>query len=500
MLLKKLISYAKLTALSEFDDKLTFNRSVSSSDRVSKGDVFFAIEGLNHNGNDYICEAKARGACAVVTQAAPACITDLGLPVLLAKDVRVSLSYALDLQNGSPGSGMEFIAVTGTNGKTTISHMLYSIMCLCGRSCGLIGTCGAYVNGEILDPDYEKGFSGMTTPEPEELYSLLSKMKAKGARYVILEASSHASVLGRLAPIRFCMSVFSNLSPEHLDFHGDMENYFAAKREIIRRSDVAVINCDDDYGKRLALENVCKRVISVSENDTACTYYSSNIRLHGFEGTSFSICGELKPIECFLPLIGDYNISNAMLAASAARCLNVPRTCISAALAKFKGVSGRLTRVRGEKLKTNVFIDYAHTPDALKKLLSTARTVKSENGRIILLFGCGGDRDRSKRPEMGNIATLLSDTVVVTSDNPRSEDPEKIICDIVKGIPKERKNYKVIPDRREAIRYVISIAQREDVVLLAGKGHEKYEIVKDGKLPFDEEYEVLLASELCKYE
>jgi UDP-N-acetylmuramoyl-L-alanyl-D-glutamate--2,6-diaminopimelate ligase len=499
LLLKKLVSYAKLVPISDFDCEATFIGIASSSKLVKNGDVFFAIEGLNDDGNKYVAEAVKNGACAVVTQQKYGhCLKNIGVPVFGSADVRASLSYAFDMINGYPSCGMKYIAVTGTNGKTTISHMLYRIMCMCGRSCGLIGTCGAYFNGERICMDAVGGWSGMTTPNPNELYKLLSVMKQKGAQYVILEASSHASVLGRLAPLRFCTSVFSNLSPEHLDFHGNMENYFAAKCEIIKRSDVAVVNCDDPYGKRILSEADCKRIISSSTFDSECSFYASDVKMHGCDGISFVLRGETKPIECYLPIIGDFNVSNAMLAASAARCLDVPRTCISAALSKFSGVEGRLQRIYGEDVRARVFIDYAHTPDALKRLLITARAVNSEGGRIILLFGCGGDRDRSKRPRMGEIAVELADMALITSDNSRSEDALSIISDILDGIPKEKSNYAVIPDRREAIRYAVSIAKPTDIVLLAGKGHEKYEINKNGKLPFDEEYEVLRASELCK--
>lgn len=499
MLLKKLITCAKLTPLSEFNEDIAVNCAVSSSERVNVGDVFFAIEGKNYDGNDFVKEAVNNGARAVVTRSGRGGeLLKLGVPVLEASDVRSSLAYALDMQYGSPSGCMKYIAVTGTNGKTTISHMLCRILCRCGNSCGLIGTCGSYVNGEPLNEcDLDNAF-GMTTPDPSELYKMLSVMRNKGVKYVILEASSHASVQGRLAPIRFCMSIFSNLTPEHLDFHGNMENYFCAKREIIRRSAVAIINADDPYGRRLLNERACQRGVSVSLNDSECSYYASNIKTHGSDGISFLLCGEEKNIDCFLPVVGDFNVYNAMLAASAARILDVPRSCISAALSKFKGVGGRMQRVYGENIHSRVFIDYAHTPDALERLLLTASKIKPSQGKTVLLFGCGGDRDRSKRPKMGAIATDYADAVIITSDNPRSEDPMRIISDIVSGIPKGRKNYVVIPDRREAIRYAIRISGKDDIVLLAGKGHEKYEINKEGKKPFDEEYEVRNAAESCE--
>ena len=494
MLLKKLITYAKLIPLSNYDEELSVNCAVSSSDRVKEGDVFFAIEGGRHDGNDYIKEAINNGACAVVTRSGRGSgLSGFGVPVLEALDVRSALAYALDLQYGSPSGGMNFIAVTGTNGKTTVSHMLYRILYLCGNSCGLIGTCGSFVNGEYLRLDAVERSVGMTTPEPAELYQLLSVMKAKGARYVILEASSHASASGRLAPIRFCMSIFSNLTPEHLDFHGDMENYFNAKRDIIKRSAAAVINADDPYGQRLLNEAVCRKMISVSLDDPKCSYYASNIKAHGCDGISFLLCGEEKNLDCFLPVVGDFNVCNAMLAASAARYLGIPRACISAALAGFTGVLGRMQRVYGENVRPKVFIDYAHTPDALEKLLDASKKIKPTDGKIVLLFGCGGDRDKSKRPRMGAIATAYADVVIITSDNPRTEDPLRIIDGIVSGIPTEMKNYVVIPDRREAIRYAMQVSGKDDIVLLAGKGHEKYEINKEGRRPFDEEYEVRMA-------
>ena len=495
MLLKKLITYAKLTPLSDIKGETLVNHAVSSSDAVREGDVFFAIDGEKYDGNDYVREAIKNGACAVVTQRGRGSeLLELGAYVLEASDVRSSLAYALDMQYGSPSASMKYIAVTGTNGKTTISHMLCRILCRCGNSCGLIGTCGSFIDGEPLTGCDVCSTVGMTTPEPEELYCILSEMRRRGAKYVILEASSHASVQGRLAPIRFCVSIFSNLTPEHLDFHKDMENYFCAKREIIRRSETAIVNADDIYGRRLISEKACQRIVSVSTTDFGCTYFASNVKLHGCDGISFLLCGEEKNMDCFLPIVGEFNVCNAMLAASAARSLGVPRACISAALSGFTGVAGRMQRVSGEGIRAKIFIDYAHTPDALMRLLATASQMKGDSGRILLLFGCGGDRDKSKRPKMGEIATSYADRVIVTTDNPRGESPQDIISDIVHGIPNGRKNYVVIPDRREAIRYVLKVAHKDDVVLLAGKGHEKYEITNNVKKPFDEEYEIRMAA------
>ena len=491
MLLKKLITYAKLTPLSEIRGDMTVNNAVSSSDSVNKGDVFFAIEGEARDGNDYVIEAIRNGASAVVTRIGRGHeLLGHGAIVLEAPDVRSSYAFALDLQYKSPSGCMKYIAVTGTNGKTTVSHMLCRILCRCGYSCGLIGTCGVFANGEPL---YGCDTGGMTTPEPSALYRMLSLMQKRGVKYVILEASSHASAQGRLAPLRFCTSVFTNLTPEHLDFHKDMENYFCAKRAIIRKSDVAVINADDSYGRRLIDECACKKTVSVSMTDRECDYYATDHRSHGFDGSSFLVCGEEKSIDCFLPTIGDFNVCNAMLAASAARSLGVPRACISAALSGFSGVPGRMQRVYCGDRRKRIFIDYAHTPDALMRLLNTARSVKGDGGRLLILFGCGGNRDRSKRPIMGEIATTLADLAIVTSDNPRSEEPDAIICEIVSGIPEGMKNYVVIPDRREAIRYAVREMKDNDVLLLAGKGHEKYEINKEGKSPFDEEHEVRIA-------
>ena len=486
MLLKKLIPYAKLRPLLNACEDISVNKAVSSSGEVTRGDIFFAVEGLSRDGNDYVDEAVRRGAAAVVTSRGRGReLEKFGICILEAENVRASLSYALDAIYGNLSGSMKYIAVTGTNGKTTTSHMLYRIMRLCGSSCGIIGTCGAFVNGEELK--FGRPCSAMTTPDPEELYRILYEMKKRGADYVIIEASSHASAMKRLAPLRFEAAIFTNLSPEHLDFHKDMEDYFAAKRDIIRLSSLAVINADDPFGRRLIDEELCEKTVSASMTDPSCAYYASSVRFHGNEGISFVLSGEEKGIGLYIPVTGDFNVCNAMLAASTARALGYPRSCISAALSGFNGVCGRMQRVFCDGLKASVFIDYAHTPDALERVLRAAKRICGEEGKLTVLFGCGGDRDKSKRPKMGAIAASIADFVIITSDNPRNEAPDSIISDIIGGISEEYKSYTVITDRREAIRYAIGSVGPKDVLILAGKGHEKYEIVKGEMLPFDEE-------------
>lgn len=463
---------------------------VSDSRRVIAGCLYVCIKGERYDGHSYIGSAVSRGAVAVVCdRLADIGHASCGAVLISVENTREALARLCSAIYGNPQNGMKLIGVTGTNGKTTVSRMIYEILIRSGRRAGVIGTLGAVCCGAQLDICSDNELSNMTTPEPEELYRILQAMRDSGAELVVMEVSSHALVQSRVAPILFDIGVFTNLTPEHLDLHGDMESYFEAKRLLISQSRRAVINCDDPYGRRLYTEfsdisvgcslrgadrAVCAEQIQLSES-----------------GISYKLCHPRMRarISCSIP--GEFTVMNSLEAVVVSHELCVGTSDIKAALSSLSGVDGRLERVIPDRdVGFSVFIDYAHTPDALENLLRTARGFSRRRQRIVLLFGCGGDRDRSKRARMGRIASAMADLVIITSDNSRSEESADIIGEILKGIDKET-YFTVIEDRAEAIEYAIKNAREGDIILLAGKGHEKYEINKAGKVYFCERELVL---------
>ena len=380
---------------------------------------------------------------------------------------------------------MKFIAVTGTNGKTSVTYILKSIFEAAGYKCGLIGTISCLSENRRLFSDKRDEFSNMTTPDPGELYRMLSEMVTDGVEYVFIEATSHALELDRLAPISFCCGIFTNLTVDHLDFHGNMDKYLSAKQKLFAVSDIAVINADSDYYNCI-VESCIGRIATCSINKSDVRYYATEVMDQGDDGYLYTLIYDNNKIHISSKLNGEFNIMNTLEAAACALELGVPEKTVKVAIEKFNGVPGRL-----EKLKFTydtdftIYIDYAHTPDALENLLHAVNKIKKHNQRTVLLFGCGGDRDKSKRPLMGEIATRLADFVVITSDNSRNESRSLIISQIIEGVG-DRKNYIVIEDRKKAIENTVANIQKNDIIILAGKGHEKYEINNFGRVPFDE--------------
>lgn len=488
---------------------------VSDSRRVCDKCLFLCIRGIKNDSHRYIGEVCARGAACVVVEEGytdPSVHLPAGTTIIYTKDTRAALARLWYARYELAAAGMRLVAVTGTNGKTTVSYMLRSVFGAAMHRCGLIGTVRCETPLRVLDTRGDPGFcpddenANMTTPDPGQLYRMLAAMRDDGAEYVFMEATSHALALGKLAPLRFAATVITNLTPEHLDFHGDMENYFLAKASILRQSEAAVINADDRYGGRFleyAVGHDCPcvgRIILCSAGkpktgDTSCERFTAeNIRAADGEGVSYTLVSprEIRTIRC--PTPGSFTVMNSLEAAACAMTLGVSGGFVSDALAASAGTPGRLERVRlGAGFPVSVFIDYAHTPDALENLLRTARGfIDARNacrgtagGRVILLFGCGGDRDRRKRPEMGRIAARLADFTVVTSDNSRSEKPEAIINEIMSGFDPSAPHI-VEPDRRRAIFRAVECARAGDVLLLAGKGHEQYEIDASGRHEFRE--------------
>ena len=453
----------------------------TDSRKVERGDLFVCIRGMTFDGHQYIKDAVARGAAAIITERDSRCGN---IPVISVGDTRRAVSMLYDAWYGHPTRVLRLIAVTGTNGKTSVTYMLRSIFEAAMYRCGVIGTVNCYSAGRRLEIRAENPLANMTTPDPEELYRILSVMADDGVEYVFMEASSHALALRKLDALTFRAAVFTNLTPEHLDFHGDMENYFSAKARLFSVSKRAIINLDDEYGKRLSQTVACP-VRTCSAKHESADFSAHSIVDRGADGMSYSLRSRNVRAAIHTPIPGFFTVMNTLEAAACALSEGIPPSIVVSALGALCGVDGRMERVRlGATCEFSVFIDYAHTPDALQNLLLSADGFRKKGQRIVLLFGCGGDRDKGKRSIMGRIASELADFSVVTSDNSRSEDPLAIIREICRDM--DSASYIAIPNREEAIDWVIRTARSGDVILLAGKGHETYEIDKDGKRPFDE--------------
>ena len=442
---------------------------------MTPGCLFVALTGYQTDGHRYIGQALEQGAAAVLCQRPP---QGEG-PWLVAPDTRAALAAVSANWFGHPARELTVLAVTGTNGKTTTTYLLKAMLeGVLGAKVGLIGTNQNLVGEEVLP-------AHRTTPESWEVQKLLREMADAGCTHVVMEASSHALVLHRLDGIRFRAGIFTNLTQDHLDFHGTMEAYRQAKGLLFRQSDTAVLNLDDEAGRYYAA-NVEGEKITYSECRDEADLTAKNLRLFPdrveFEAVSV---GEIARVR--LPIPGGFTIYNALGVIACGLVLGLHLTDIARALAGARGVRGRIEVVPVPADYT-VLIDYAHTPDALENILTTVRDFTS--GRVICLFGCGGDRDRSKRPKMGAIAGTLADVAVVTSDNPRTEDPQAILRDILAGMEGTPARRYVEPDRRAAIRLALDQARPGDTVVLAGKGHETYQEVAGVRQHLDEREEI----------
>ncbi len=457
---------------------------VTDSRKVCEGSAFVCISGLHYDGHDYIGEAIKKGAVVIVAeQVRDDCVG--GAAAIYVENTRRAAALLYNVWYGEPARDMKLVAITGTNGKTSVSYMLKHIFEFAGYRCGVIGTIRCLSQGKEIEIRAENETANMTTPDPEELYRILGIMRDSGAEYVFIEASSHALELSKLDGLSFDTAIFTNLTRDHLDFHGDMERYFAAKAKLFCMCEKAFINIDDAYGKRLLASAECKEIHTTSTKGKADVYaeeinFSRKVGCRYFL-RSFWGDGEIK-----ISSTGLFFAVNSLQAAAVALREGIDIKVICEAFESFAGVDGRMESVAlGADSEISVIIDYAHTPDAFENLLKSVRDIREGNGRIIFLFGCGGERDTSKRREMAQIASRLSDTVIVTSDNSRGESPEKIISDILRGIDKE-KEYKVIKNRESAIEYAVRVSRAGDIIVLAGKGHERYEIDDKGKHAFDE--------------
>ncbi len=453
---------------------------VYDSRRVTPGSLFVALKGFKADGAQFASGAVDRGATAVVAESPrPAA---LSTPWLVTSDARLALARLADRIYGSPSQQMPVIGVTGTNGKTTTSHLLAAILDSAGLSAGLLGT----VTYRIGREDRE---ASRTTPEAPDVQQLLAEMLTHGCRSAVMEVSSHALALRRVDGMRFAAAVFTNLTRDHLDFHVDMESYFAAKRRLFAMlppGAPAIINLDDSRGQSL-VEHSSRPITYALGKPADVTPVDLRVSLQGLSMQAQTPRG---PVDVQSSLVGRPNASNILAATAVAVALDLPLEAIEQGIAALPGVPGRFEVVSSAGDDVTVILDYAHTDDALRNLLETARPLTPR--QLITVFGCGGDRDRSKRPLMGMVAARLSDVVVVTSDNPRSEDPQRIIDEIMRGIPAgvqtmaRDPRVQAIIDRSRAIERAIELSSAGDVVLVAGKGHEKYQQIGDRALPFDD--------------
>jgi len=453
---------------------------VGDSRRVSPGSLFVALPGLHVDGHDFLEEARGRGALAALVERPVRHVHSL--PQIVVTETRIALGVAADYVYGRPSRAIPVLAVTGTNGKTTVIHLVESIFQAAGKKCGLLGTLGYRWPGGQMNGTH-------TTPPADLLHRALADMVRSGVDGACMEVSSHAVALGRVAGLKLAALALTNVTRDHIDFHETEERYREEKRRLFFPDraeklavvvEKAVLNGEDPVGAELASRSPLERI----------TYgFSGEFDLHALvvnetiDGSRLRLlwCGE--ETEALLPLAGRYNAANALAAAGLSLLSGFSLSEVAAGLSAAKSPPGRLERVEcGQPFA--VIVDYAHTPDGLKRLLETLRPVTG--GRLILVFGCGGERDRGKRPIMGELAGELCDLVVLTDDNPRTEDPARVRADVEEGLHRTGGEHAVVPDRREALAHALAAARTGDTVVLAGKGHEQVQIIGEEKLFWDE--------------
>jgi len=438
---------------------------------VGPRDLFFCVRGFTRDGHEFAADAVQRGAAALVVDH----LLDVDIPQVVVPDVRRAMPAAAARFYGNPTQSLELVGITGTNGKTTTAYLVRAVLESDNRQTGLLGTVKSVIGG--TESDVQR-----TTPEAIDLQRSFRAMLDGGDTACVMEVSSHALELGRVDASHFAVGVFTNLTQDHLDFHPTMEDYFQAKRKLFTevRARRAVINLDDAYGRRLATDPQIPAPITFAQERPGATYRADDVRTD-LSGSWFTLHSPDGVAELRSPLRGRFNVSNVLGAFAAARALGVPFDTAVSAVERAGQVPGRFETV-DEGQSFAVVVDYAHTPDSLENVLSAARNLTE--GSVHVVFGCGGDRDRGKRPLMGEIAARLADHVIVTSDNPRSEQPDAIIAEILAGIDRPVDHD---PDRRAAIFAAVADAQAGDVIVIAGKGHEQGQEFAGGeKLPFDD--------------
>ncbi|MHC1682528.1 MAG: UDP-N-acetylmuramoyl-L-alanyl-D-glutamate--2,6-diaminopimelate ligase [Clostridiaceae bacterium] len=450
---------------------LEVNSIQYDSRKVENNDLFIAISGFATDGHKFVDKATDLGAKVVVVEK-DVNVKDSSVTVIKVENGRKTLAMMAANFYHHPERKLKIIGITGTNGKTTSTFMLKSILESCGKKVGLIGTIANYINNKRLK-------SERTTPESLELFKLLDEMVKEDIDYCVMEVSSHSLELNRVHGIEFSSGIYTNLTQDHLDFHETFENYFNAKAKLFECSKNKVINVDDSYSERLIKKYNSTITYSI---DGAGELNASSLNMYS-KGVEFKLSykGETYDVKINIP--GRYNVHNALGCIGAALCEGLSMDDAIEGIQGMFAVPGRCEIVtHNSNLDYDIVIDYAHTPDGLENILSTAR--EFTEGKLISVFGCGGDRDKTKRPIMGEIGSRLSDIAIVTSDNPRSEEPMEIINDILEGINKD--NYLIEENRRSAIKKAMETAKKGDVIVIAGKGHEDYQIIKDKVIHFDE--------------
>ncbi len=481
MKLDELIEYLQYEDLANFKNVEISGISYNSK-TTKKGDIFVCLVGEHTDGHEFAQMAIDNGAAALLTEKV---LEDIKIPQVVVNSTRHKIADIADRFYSSPSKGINLIGITGTNGKTTVTHLIQKILEENGEKCALIGTLGYKLtsNGEYRDAKH-------TTPQAPELQATLRMIKdVEKIDNVVMEVSSHALDQNRIGGCRFNGAVLTNLTQDHLDYHITMDNYFKAKAMLFERlteGDFAVINADDEYAQRFLSvipEGVSVYTYGVKQN-ADLTAKDINFSLNGAE---FKLVMKDGEYSVNLHMNGMFSVYNVLAALASAVAMSIDINVALKTLENVHGVAGRFEIVNKKPL---VIVDYAHTPDGLENVLKSAREITPEDGKLICLFGCGGDRDATKRPKMGKIAQELADKIVITSDNPRSEDPQQIITDIIAGLQSVNPDRVIVePDRGEAIALLKTFAQNNDVVLIAGKGHEDYQILKDKTIHFDDREE-----------
>lgn len=474
MLLKELLKdIPVLECTADQEDEIT--AICYDSRKAEPGCLFVAVSGFAADGNRFIPMALERGAAAVVTAKKP----EGEVPYILVESDRLALALLACNFYGNPARQMTMVGITGTNGKTSSTLLLKQVLeQVQGAKVGLVGTMANMIGQEIIPTE-------RTTPESLDLQALFARMRDAGCTHVIMEVSSHALTLERVGGVHYDVAAFTNLTEDHLDFHKTMDAYCDAKAELFRRCSRAVINVDDPYAPRMLSAAACP-VLTTSAH-TRAGLYAEHVQLHSDSIRFTAVSGEERA-EVMLPIPGRFTVYNALTVLGVARSLGVPLREAADALRQVRGVKGRIEVVPTPGMPYSVLIDYAHSPDGLENVLRSVRDFCK--GRLISVFGCGGDRDPMKRPIMGRIGVECADFAIITSDNPRTEQPMAIIQDILAGIKPGMGDYTVIEDRRKAIRYAMDIAKKDDIIVLAGKGHETYQEINGVKHHLDEREEV----------
>jgi UDP-N-acetylmuramoyl-L-alanyl-D-glutamate--2,6-diaminopimelate ligase len=483
--LEQFIEYLKPSAVFNFDDDIEITGITFNSKKVKSGDVFVCIKGEHTDGHNYVQNAVENGASAIIAMTS---VEVSSVPVLMVEDTTIALAQAAAVLYDFPSEKINLLGITGTNGKTTVTHLIQNIFEKNNSKCGLIGTLGYRYSS--TDDYIDKGH---TTPQASDLQEALKDFLDKDIKNVVMEVSSHSIEQHRIAECNFKGAVLTNLTQDHLDYHITMENYFLAKSKLfssLKSGSFAVINKDDSYAQRfidLACEGV--KILTYGINNKA-DVTAENIEFSVY-GSKFTCTTPYGTRDVNLQMAGMFSVYNALAALSTGLAEGIDLDVCIEALESTPSVAGRFEVVFRTPL---VIVDYAHTPDGLENVFKAARQVVPANGKLIGLFGCGGDRDATKRPQMGRIAEELCDKVIITSDNPRSEDPQQILTDILTGIKSLNQDKIIVEvDRRAAIESAIRISNDNDVIVLAGKGHENYQILKNETIHFDDREEAKIA-------